>query len=62
MCEFTQDSWKMYRYTLEERVFNAGFDSERDTLYLPFFLYSDTGNGKSLQNVRNDVLIILWTN
>jgi len=21
MCEFTQDSWKMYRYTLEERVF-----------------------------------------
>jgi hypothetical protein len=21
MCEFTQDSWKMYRYTLEERGF-----------------------------------------
>ena len=21
MCEFTQDSWKMYRYTLEEQVF-----------------------------------------
>jgi len=21
MCEFTQDSWKMYRYTLEKRVF-----------------------------------------
>jgi len=21
MCEFTQNSWKMYRYTLEERVF-----------------------------------------
>ena len=21
MCEFTQDSWKMYRYTVEERVF-----------------------------------------
>jgi hypothetical protein len=21
MCEFTQDSWKMYRYTLDERVF-----------------------------------------
>jgi hypothetical protein len=20
-CEFTQDSWKMYRYTLEKRVF-----------------------------------------
>jgi hypothetical protein len=21
MCEFTQDSWKMYRYTVEDRVF-----------------------------------------
>jgi len=21
MCEFTQDSWKMYWYTMEERVF-----------------------------------------
>jgi hypothetical protein len=21
MCEFTQDSWKIYQYTLEERVF-----------------------------------------
>jgi len=21
MCEFTKDSWKMYRYTVEERVF-----------------------------------------
>ena len=21
MCEFTQDSWKMYRYTVEERMF-----------------------------------------
>jgi len=62
MRKFTQDSWKMYRYTLEEQVFNAGFGSEWDTLYPPFFLDSDNGNSKSLQNVRNDVLFILWTN
>ena len=33
MWEFTQDRWKMYRYTLEGWVFSAGFGSEWDTLY-----------------------------
>jgi hypothetical protein len=31
-CEFTQDSWKMYRYTVEKRVFIV---RERTGKYFP---------------------------
>ena len=58
MCEFTQDGWKMYRYTVEERVFIAGFGSEWDTLYNVLMSGISYGMSSYLQDTYRIIIII----
>jgi hypothetical protein len=55
MCWFTQDSWKMYRYTVEERVFivrgRTGKDFQK--YGVPFFC-------KGLGCERSCIHVIVW--